>query len=98
MLDRVWLRLTRLSLRLEKFYVASSSAAFFMAWLSVGVLATRHWHTTLTDSHLWVISLLYFSLLLWVGLLRGETRRNVTILCLAFMLGVAGQLWFSYLH
>ena len=98
MLERAWLRLTTPSERLRKFYVGLSSAAFLIAWLTVGLMAARHWHRMLADSHLWVISLLYFSLLLWVALLRGEARRSVTILCLAFMLGVAGQLWFSYLH
>lgn len=98
MLDRVWLRLARLSLRLEKFYVASSSAAFFMGWLSVGALATRHWHTMSTEGHPWVIFLLCFSLLLWIALLRGKTKRSTTILCLAMMLWAAGLLWFSYLR
>jgi len=98
MLERAWAALARPSERVRKFYVGLSSAAFSIAWLTVGLMAARHWRTMPNDSHLWVISLLYFSLLVWVGLLRGGTMPSSTIACLAFMLGAAAQLWFSYLH
>ena len=98
MLDGVWLRLTRLSSRLEKFWVISSSAAFFMGWVSLGMLATRHWHTMPTDSHWWVILILWFSLFLWIALLRGKTKRSTTIGCLAMMLMTVCLLWHEYLR
>ena len=98
MLERVWLRLTRLDLRLQKLYVGLASAAFFMPWLTVGVLATRHWHAMSPESHLWVILLLWMSLVLWIALLRGNARRSGTIGCLAIMLWAAAELWFSYLR
>jgi divalent metal cation (Fe/Co/Zn/Cd) transporter len=98
MLDGVWLRLTRLSSRLEKFWVVSCSAAFFMAWVSLGTQATRHWHTMPTDSHLWVVLILWFSLFLWIALLRGKTKRSTSIACLAMMLMAVGLLWFQHLR
>jgi hypothetical protein len=69
-----------------------------MAWLTVGVVATRHWHTMPTDSHWWVIGILWFSLFLWIALLRGKTKRSTTIVCLAMMLWMAAELWFEYLR
>ena len=98
MLDRAWLRLTRLDLRLQKLYVGLGSAMFFMAWLAMGARAVAHWHTICTESHVWLILLLWLSLVLWIGLLRGKARRSSAIGCLAGILWAAGELWFPYLR
>jgi hypothetical protein len=98
MLERAWLRLTRLYVRLEKVYVGLSSALFFMAWLAMGARAIGHWHTVSTESHLWVILLLWLSLVLWVVLLRDMSRPTGTIGCLAGILWAAGELWLPYLR
>jgi hypothetical protein len=98
MLGRAWRRLTGFYLRQQKLYVRLASAAFFMPWLAVGMVATRHWHAMSTESHLWVILLLWMSLVLWIALLRGNARPSGTIGCLAIMLWAAGMLWFQYLR
>jgi hypothetical protein len=98
MLDRAWLRLTRLDLRLQKFYVVVSCAMFSMAWLALGARAIGHWQAVATESHIWVIFLLWLSLALWIGLLRGTARRSGAIGCLAGILWAAGELWFPYLR
>jgi hypothetical protein len=42
MLDRPWVRLAALLLRLRRFYLYSSSVAFFIGWLCVVLVAARH--------------------------------------------------------
>jgi hypothetical protein len=98
MLDRLWLGLTRLDLRLEKFYAGLGSALFFMAWLAMGARAVGHWRAVSTEGHIWVTLLLWTSLALWIGLLRGKARRSGKIVCLAAILWAAGELWFPYLR
>jgi hypothetical protein len=98
MLESVWLALSRLDLRLQKFYVGLGSALFFMAWLAMGARAIGRWRAVSTESHIWVILLLWLSFALWIGLLRGNARRSSTIGCLAGILWAAGELWFPYLR
>ena len=98
MLGKAWLRFTALYLRLEKFYIGLASALFFMAWLTVGVVAMRRWHAMSAESHIWVLFLLWMSLALWIALLRGKARRSSVIGCLAGVLWAAAELWFQYLR
>ena len=98
MLDRLWVRLGPLSLRLRRFSLFSSSAGFFMGWLGVVLVAARQWHATSTFSHLWAILLLLASLRLWVLLLPGKTRPGSAILILGAILMSSAILWSQYLR
>lgn len=98
MLDRPWVRLAALLLRLRRFYLFSSSATFFMGWLGAVLVAARHWHTTSTVSHLWAILLLSLSFEFWVLLLRGKTRPSSAIAIFGAILMSAAILWSQYLR
>ena len=98
MLGGAWLRFTRLYKRLEKVYVGLASAAFFMAWLGVGVVAARHWQAISSESRIWLTVLLWMSFVLWVALLRGRASRTTTIGCLALILLAVAMVWSQYLR
>lgn len=96
MLGAAWLRLTRLYKRLEKLCIGLASAAFFIAWLGVGVVAARHWQAISSEGRVWLTVLLWMSFVLWVGLLRGRASRTTTIGCLALILLAVAMVWSQY--
>ena len=97
MLDRPS-RVAALLLRLRRFNLYLSNVAFFIGWLGVVLVAARHWHTTSTIAHLCAITLLWVSLVMWVGLLRGKSPASTAISGLGAILMTAAMLWSECLH